>query len=270
MTAATAPLAHAGRAPRAPLPALSRLTAVMLLAASGLLVYLMAFVFRAFIPPIVAFVVVGVVFAAVIARGARWAPALGVLFGALFLAMNGKPIVDDLSQPAGAMFAPVLLCAATGVLALVGGIAALVRNYTRGVAAPTPRWLVPGLAAVAGACVGAIALSLTARAGAAAPAGVSAQVLATLPAVTTQNFSFEQPELRVKAGQQVALRLENRDGMTHSFDIDELDVHVPMPGNGTALALFTAGAPGRYTIYCAPHYDKKSGQGMKTTLVVEP
>jgi plastocyanin len=118
--------------------------------------------------------------------------------------------------------------------------------------------------------VGAIALSLTARAGAAAPAGVSAQVFATLPAVTTQNFSFEQPELRVKAGQQVALRLENRDGMTHSFDIDELDVHVPMPGNGTALALFTAGAPGRYTIYCAPHYDRKSGQGMKTTLVVEP
>jgi plastocyanin len=58
--------------------------------------------------------------------------------------------------------------------------------------------------------------------------------------------------------------------MTHSFDIDEFDVHVPIPGSNTALALFTAGAPGRYTIYCAPHYDKASKQGMKTTLVVEP
>jgi len=45
---------------------------------------------------------------------------------------------------------------------------------------------------------------------------------------------------------------------------------VPLAGSRSALALFTAGAPGRYTIYCAPHYDRKSGQGMKTTLVVEP
>ena len=274
MTAATVPLAAARRAPRAPLPAFSRVTVAALLGASAMLLYMMAFVFRTFIPPVAVFALLGVVFAALVARGARWAPALGALFGAAFLAMNGRPIVAELAHPAGTSFPPVLLCAVTGALALVAGIAALVHNYRRPSAAPAapagPRWLVPGLAALVGACVGAIALSMAARTGAAAPAGVSAQVLAALPGVTTQNFSFSQPELRVRAGQQVALRLENRDRMTHSFDIDEFDVHVAMPGNNTALALFTAGAPGRYTIYCAPHYDKASKQGMQATLVVDP
>ena len=41
-------------------------------------------------------------------------------------------------------------------------------------------------------------------------------------------------------------------------------------GRATALALFTAGRPGRYVVYCAPHYDRATGQGMKITLVVEP
>jgi cytochrome c oxidase subunit II len=269
MTAATAPLA-AARAPRAPLPPLSRVAAVSLVAASAMLLYLMAFVFRMFIPPIAVFALFGLGFAAVVARGVRWAPALAALFGVVFLAMNGKYIVDDLSQPASAMFTPVLLAAVAGTLALAAGVGALVRNYRRSHTAAGPRWLTPTLAAVAGACVGAIALSTVARAGATSSAGVSPRVLSSLPAVTTQNFSFAQPELRVKAGQQVALRLENRDDMTHSFDIDELDVHVPMLGKATSLALFTADKPGRYTIYCAPHYDRKSGQGMKTTLVVEP
>ena len=74
----------------------------------------------------------------------------------------------------------------------------------------------------------------------------------------------------MRTGERVALRLENADGVAHSFDVDEFDVHVPMPGRATALALFTAGRPGRYVVYCAPHYDRATGQGMKATLVVEP
>ena len=92
---------------------------------------------------------------------------------------------------------------------------------------------------------------------------------AALPAVEFRNFEFTQKEIRVKAGEQVALRVVNVDAMPHSFDIDELDVHAPIPANGSGLALFRAGKPGRYLVYCAPHFDKKSGQGMKATLIVE-
>jgi plastocyanin len=66
------------------------------------------------------------------------------------------------------------------------------------------------------------------------------------------------------------LRLENTDPVTHSFDVDELNVHVVMPHGQTALAVFKPTEPGSYTFYCAPHYDKNTGQGMKGTLIVEP
>lgn len=41
----------------------------------------------------------------------------------------------------------------------------------------------------------------------------------------TDWMRFGQAEVRVRAGQPVALRVVNRDGYTHAFDIDEFDVH---------------------------------------------
>ena len=271
MATTAAPFAAPARPARRPLSAFGKLTVATLVGAAALLGYMMAFVFHALIPPVAIFVVLGLVFAGVIARGTRWAPALGALFGVLFLLANGHPIVTELSHPEGSMFPLVLMAAVIGLLAIAAGIAGTVTNYGRaGATAATPRWFVPGLSGIAGACVGAIALAGVVRANGGTGTGVSPRVLATLPVVSTHNFEFEQREIRVKAGERVALRLENKDGMQHSFDVDEFDVHVPLPGGGTALALFTAGVPGRYTFYCSPHYDQKSGQGMKGTLIVEP
>ena len=66
------------------------------------------------------------------------------------------------------------------------------------------------------------------------------------------------------------LALANSEAAAHSFDVDELNVHVPMPGDSDSLALFIAPTPGTYTFYCAPHYDKATGSGMRGTLIVEP
>ena len=98
---------------------------------------------------------------------------------------------------------------------------------------------------------------------------MSPDVLASLPTVAMNNFEFTQREVRVKAGASVALRLVNGDAASHSFDIDELGVHSPVPAHGQAIALLKAERPGRYTIYCRPHYDKATHQGMQATLIVE-
>jgi uncharacterized cupredoxin-like copper-binding protein len=66
----------------------------------------------------------------------------------------------------------------------------------------------------------------------------------------------------------VALRLENSDTQRHSFDIDAFDVHVTMPINAPALALFTPNAPGTYTFYC--RIPGHTEAGMTGTLIVEP
>ena len=75
--------------------------------------------------------------------------------------------------------------------------------------------------------------------------------------------------LAEETGETVALRLENPDGVAHTFTVDELGVDALMPAGKNSLALFKPTKPGTYTFYCIPHYDKASGQGMHGTLVVE-
>ncbi len=90
-----------------------------------------------------------------------------------------------------------------------------------------------------------------------------------LPTVATKNFEFEQKELRVKAGETVALKLTNADGEAHYLDIDELNVHAPIPAGKEALAVFKPTQPGTYTFYCHPHVSPDKKEGMVGKLIVE-
>jgi hypothetical protein len=120
---------------------------------------------------------------------------------------------------------------------VVAGVAATVQNYRAAAEETTAgrlsragsrRWSDAGSA-------GALLIGAIPRSSAAAgTAGVSPETLATLPALGIDNFQFDNQELRVKAGELVALRLENRDDREHNFDIDELNVHVPI---GISLAI---------------------------------
>jgi len=38
--------------------------------------------------------------------------------------------------------------------------------------------------------------------------------------LTTKDFKFSQPELRIHVGETVSLRLDNNDMLAHSFDVD--------------------------------------------------
>lgn len=78
---------------------------------------------------------------------------------------------------------------------------------------------------------------------------------------------FAQQELQVKAGEPVALRLDNPHSAPHSFDIDALNVHVPVAAGKHALILLTPAQPCTYTFYCAVPGHREAG--MVGTLVVE-
>jgi uncharacterized cupredoxin-like copper-binding protein len=85
---------------------------------------------------------------------------------------------------------------------------------------------------------------------------------------TTKEMRFGQTELRLKAGQEITLKLQNYDMFAHSFDIDELNLHIQMPANNQVITQFTAPEPGTYTIYCSVPGHREAG--MIATLVVEP
>ena len=263
-------------AARPPLSALAQWTLATLLGGVVLLVYLQVFLVRSFTPPIaLIFGVPALIFAVLVAQiRRRWAPLLGALYWALFLAANAPYMSHDLAHPelfSGFWFsAVVMLVAVAGVAA---GLGAAVQNYRAadaGVPADNwrgiPRWYSTGLLMLSGLCLGAILVAAMAPAG--ASAGVSPETLSTLPALTTADHKFDQAELRAAAGETVALRLENADASGHSFDIDELNVHVSMPSGEPVLALFTATTPGTYTYYCSVPGHREAG--MTGTLVVEP
>lgn len=86
--------------------------------------------------------------------------------------------------------------------------------------------------------------------------------------VAAENMRFGQETLRVRADQPVQLALANHDLYGHSFDVDELDLHIAMPANGRTVVEFTAPEPGVYTIYCAVPGHREAG--MISTLVVDP
>mgnify|MGYP001366038567 CR=1 FL=1 len=84
----------------------------------------------------------------------------------------------------------------------------------------------------------------------------------------TSGLQFSETELRVRAGQPVNLELFNVDGYAHAFDIDEFNIHIPIPASETIPLTFTPTKPGGYEFYCGAYGHKDAG--MVGTLIVEP
>jgi plastocyanin len=253
------------------LSALGKLTATTLASIAAIFIAMQAFVIG-LDPMLSGFSVALLIVAGIVAIGWRWAPALGTLLALLLivglLAPALDPIIAEITTPGMPLRVPLTILLPLLAIGVLAGIAATVQNYRRAPAERhAPPWLFTTLVGVAGVIAGALLLGSVIKVG--TSAGVSPQVLASLPAVTTKDHAFAQAELRVRVGEMAAFRLENADGVPHSFDIDELGVHAPIMIDEQGVALFKPTTPGTYTFYCAPHYDKQTGEGMKGTLVVE-
>lgn len=217
----------------------------------------------ALIPAALAFIAAGLV-----ATGWRWAPAVASVVAGLLLLTILVFALAILARPHERDFPTTLLTLALALVALPAGLGATVQNY-RGGERRAPGWLNNALIGLGGLVLGAILVGLIPQQG--ASAGVSADLLAGLPTLKVEEFSFGPRAIQVTAGETVALQLVNEDATAHSFDVDELDVHAPMPGGKAAVALFRPTEPGRYTFYCGipGHANLAEGSGMVGTLIVE-
>jgi plastocyanin len=264
--AISAPQAHA-----APLSALNRLTAATLVGSAASLAYVQVMIDHAFKPDLTAIALIELGAAALIALPRvgrrRWAPLLGSLFGALTLVGNQGPILHSLGHPEALhLFAFMSVAVSIAFVMIVAGLAATAQNYRRPAGErPSPRGLATVLVAVVALVAGALSVAAIPRE---AGAGVSEEVLAGLPALDSPGFTFDQTELRVRVGELTAMRLDNSHAIPHSFDVDELNVHVAMPPGKSALALFRPTEPGTYTFYCNLPGHREAG--MVGTLIVEP
>ncbi len=234
---------------RMPLTALGKLSVAGLVGLAMALIYLQVAMIGTLVPPLAVFTVISLVVTGVVMVGWRWAPLLGALWSILMAVGSTDNSIYSLTHPAEfRSFVFVVFFLAMALIGAGAGIAATVQNE-RGGERHAPGALPITLAALVGLAAGAILVA--AAAGSSENAGVSPAALAGLPVLKTANFAFDQAEIRVKAGETVALRLENGDGVRHSFDVDEFGVHAPIPSGQSSLALFKPEAPA-LTLSTAP------------------
>jgi plastocyanin len=249
------------------LPTLRKVIIAALIANVLAHTYLQTVILHTLIPPLAAIMVLTLVVAGVCAIRWRWAPLLAVLWCIASVIPGAEPYAFNLTHPtAHAVFAETLVTLALLLIAVVAGVAATLQREHQAADPSRLRWLRGFLASVATFVLGAILVSVIPTNN--TSAGVSAEALAQLPALTTAHYRFDRAELRARVGETVALRLENSDAGAHSFDIDEFNVHVPLPAGTPALALFRPNRPGTYMFYCSVPGHRDAG--MIGTLIVEP
>jgi uncharacterized cupredoxin-like copper-binding protein len=252
-----------GHLARRPLPALSIITAAALVCNALTLICAQVGVIRGFNLPLSVFAGLMLLGAGLVATGWRWAPLVGALLSVPVVALNNQGVRYDLTHPESFfVFALMVALVATALVGCAGGVSALVRNY-RGAEPQAPRGTWAALLVLAGVCVGALLVAAVPH-----DSGASPQLLASLPSLATPGLSFDQPTLKARVGETMALRLDNSHTVPHSFDVDELDVHVPVAAGGQSLVLFRPTTAGSYSFYCGVPGHRAAG--MVGTLVVEP
>jgi len=94
--------------------------------------------------------------------------------------------------------------------------------------------------------------------------------------VAADMAGFSMKEMRVKAGQPVTVRLTSLDnshhtdgGGQHQWAVDELDVNIIAPPEGSSFATFTPENAGSYTFYCDICCGGRANPTMNGTLIVE-
>lgn len=204
------------------------------------------------IPPVF---LIGVVFAvlAVFLKSERRRLALTAAVLAVLTVGGNLPMtIDELSHPSSPIaFLLTLLATSAAAVVVVAGLAAFFG------------WSIDRRRVVYYSWGGVLALGVVVSVVAAS--GVES--VAPSPGdveVVASGVEFDAERLVVSAG-ETGFWLDNRDGIRHTFTIDELDLEIDTPGLSAQRADFDLAA-GEYTVICSV----PGHENMVIDLVVEP
>jgi uncharacterized cupredoxin-like copper-binding protein len=193
------------------------------------------------------------------ARRRSWFWLVSTLPGILILLFAAFSAPYALGHPADALsFGTTLVALVAGIVVVVGSLTAW-----QEVRRARESWQLRGragfiVAGVAGVVVGACLTSaLAASATSAGSAGTEPP--ATTATVTAQDTRFLETSLQAKSGQVLGVYVTNKDSYAHTFDIDSLDIHVPVPPLSTTFVAVKPTSAGSLEFYCAVPGHKDAG-----------
>ena len=217
---------------------------------------------------IVLFAVIGL--ASVAWTGARtrpWFWLVATAPGILVLLFNSFYGPYALAHPADALsFVTTLVVLVAGTLVILGSLTAWL-DVRRG----RRLWQVHGragfiVAGLAGLVAGACLTSVLAASSTSAGVALS-QPPAETTSLTAQNTKFLETSLVATSGEVLGIFVTNKDGYAHSFDVDALGIHVPLPAASTTFVAINPTNAGTLQFYCAVPGHKDAG--MVGTIAVK-
>lgn len=205
----------------------------------------------AFIPPVA---LIGLVFMilAVFLKGERRRLALvAAVLAVLAVGGNLPMTVDELSHPSSPVaFLLTLLATSAAVVVAVAGLAAFFR------------WSLDSRRAVYYSWGGVLALGVVISVAAVSAVDSAVSQPGDVEVVASA-VEFDRDQIVVPAG-ETGFWLDNRDGIRHTFTIEELGLEIDAPGLSAQRADFDL-ASGAYTVICAV----PGHENMTIDLVVE-
>ncbi|MGH2757553.1 MAG: cupredoxin domain-containing protein [Actinomycetota bacterium] len=213
------------------------------------IVVTVSILFLGLFPPLIVFMVAWVVGAWLTSRGTKAGPIV-LLIAFLVSALFNGPFLAGTYLPVPASTLEFLLAVfflPLNILGLIASIMVLRRADTT--ESDTPRrsgMAVAGLIAVG--LVVAVVAAIGYDDAVARPGDVE---------LATEDVEFSPESLEADSG-TVAVFIENKDALLHTFTIDELDVDLQIPGGASARVEFDADA-GSYNFYCRPHEGDMEG-----------
>jgi plastocyanin len=201
---------------------------------------------QTFIPPIAIFVVLALIGAFLVRTRERAGAIMLAIVSVLFLVLNLPFILPSLSVHESSVdFLATTLTLLSLIAMIVSSVAILRRRSGANAMRFSIVITVLGVLAVAGTAVARLAYEE-----AEAQPGDIEMVL--------ENIEFSPQTITAEEGVEISVFLENKDTVLHTFTIEELDVDVDVPGNGSARVTFDA-EPGRYEFICEPHQPDMDG-----------
>jgi plastocyanin len=184
------------------------------------------------------------------ARSRAWFWLVSAIPAALILLLNAPFLAYDITRPTiTETFVRSLLVLAGGLAVVLGGVTAFF-EVRRGSPIRSRSGRAGWVSAVAvGALIGSIVTSVLAGSVSAAGAGV-AQEPTVSAVLTIEDNAFLPAGLRMEAGDVLGLFIVNEDPFPHSFDIDDLGIHVQLLPNSTTAVAIQPSGPEDLDFFC--------------------